>query len=110
MAVDADLRNAGLWLTRDGNQSNVFTPTATCGIFAAPISTGSTRYITYTWSANTLNRQDSNNPGQTLGVARHVTGIQCPTSVVTGTMAVTIISTGGQVSNSATFTVTMRVD
>jgi prepilin-type N-terminal cleavage/methylation domain-containing protein len=113
LTVDADMRNAGLWLVRDGNQSFGFTPGGGCGVFAAPTYTGSisaTRYITYTYSSPTLSRQDSGAPGQTIGVARHVTAVQCVPGAATGTVKVTIISTSGKVSNSATFTVTMRVD
>ena len=107
LAVDADLRNAGLWLMRDGNQSTVFTQTGTCGVFAAPTYTGSTRYITYTFLAGTLSRQDSST-GQVIGVARRLAAP--PTCSVQGQSAVIVLtSTVGKVSNSATFTVTLRV-
>jgi prepilin-type N-terminal cleavage/methylation domain-containing protein len=108
LAVDADLRNAGLWLMRDGNQSAVFTQTGTCGVFAAPTFIGSTRYITYTFSAGTLNRRDSGTPGQVIGVARRLAAP--PTCSVQGQSAVILLTSAtGQVSNSATFTVTLRV-
>ncbi len=107
LAVDADLRNAGLWLMRDGNQSTVFTQTGTCGVFAAPTFIGSTRYITYTFSAGTLSRQDSGT-GQVIGVARRVTGVQCQQNG--RSVSITLTSANGNVSNSAMFTVALRVD
>jgi hypothetical protein len=110
LAVDADLRNAGLWLMRDGNQSASFTPVGACGVFAAPTyigSVSSTRYITYTFSANTLNRHDSST-GQVIGVARRLAAP--PTCSVQGQSAVILLTSAtGKVSNSVTFTVTLRV-
>ena len=110
LAVDHDLRNVGMWLMRDGNQSTTFTPGGTCGVFAAPTYTGSTRTITYTYSAaaNTLNRQDSGT-GRTTAVARNLTSVQCPAGVVTGTVAFSVTAASGDVSASQAYTVTMRV-
>lgn len=109
LAVDSDLRNAGLWLIRDGNQSYEFTGTAgDCTPFT--FNTGPERGVVYTYtrSGDTLSRQDSST-GQTVGVARHVSGVQCPSGTTTGPVAITLISTSGDVSASQTFTVTMRV-
>jgi prepilin-type N-terminal cleavage/methylation domain-containing protein len=108
LAVDSDLRNAGLWLVQDGNQSVSFTPAGTCGIFVAPTSTGSSRSITYTLSGNVLSRQDSGT-GKTTGVARHVSSVQCPAAVMTDTVALRLSVARGNVSASQTFTVTLRV-
>jgi hypothetical protein len=114
LAVDSDLRNAGIWLMRDGNESTVFTSTGTCGVFAAPTYVGTTRYVTYTFSAaeGRLSRQGSDT-GQTTGVARHVTGVQCPLGTVTDTVVISITATSGegknQVSATQIYTVTLRV-
>jgi prepilin-type N-terminal cleavage/methylation domain-containing protein len=112
MAVDADLRNAGQWLEHDGNQSISFTPGGGCGVFAAPAYTGSistTRYIAYVYSSPTLNRQDSSAPGQTISVARRIA--TPPLCTVQGRMViVNLTSKVGNVSNIATFTVTLRVN
>jgi len=109
LAVDSDLRNAGLWLVRDGNESASFIPGGTCGIFY----TGPTRNISYTYSylpaENALSRQDSDT-GQTISVARHVSGVQCPSVMTTDTVAITLVSSSGDVSASQTFTVALRVD
>ncbi len=102
LAVDSDLRNAGLWLTRDGNESRVFTGTAPCDTFT--FDTGV--HYEYEHDANTLWRTDS---GQTIGVARHVSSVQCLSGTTTGTVAITLVSSRGDVSASQTFTVTMRV-
>lgn len=108
LAVDADLRNAGLWLMRDGNESKSFTPGGTCGAFY----TGPARNITYTYSYSaadkTLYRHDSTT-GQTIGVARRITA--APLCTVQGrSVLVTLTASSGDVSTSVTFTVTLRVD
>jgi len=106
MAVDADLRNAGLWLMHDGNESRSFTAAGTCGTF----DTGRSRTYTYALNGNQLNRTDSQT-GQTIVVAHRVNSVQCPAGPVTGgALAVTITSSSGKVSGTATFTVTLRVD
>jgi hypothetical protein len=59
LAVDADLRNAGLWLMRDGSQGQTFTSTpGVCVPFA--FNTGPQRGVVYTYSfsGSTLSRQD----------------------------------------------------
>jgi len=110
LAVDGDLRNTGLWLMRDGSGSASFSPSGTCGVFTAPTLTA-TRTITYTYAPvqNTLSRQDSST-GRTTVLARHVTGVQCPSGVVTGTVTFSITAASGDVSASQVFTVTTRVD
>ncbi len=107
LTVDNELRNAGLWLMRDGNQSVSFTPAGTCGVFTAPTSAGTTRAITYTYSASTLSRQEGS---RTIGVARHVSGVECPSGTVTGTVAISLTVSSGNISGSAVFTVTLRVN
>jgi prepilin-type N-terminal cleavage/methylation domain-containing protein len=109
LAVDNDLRNVGMWLMRDGNESASFTSGGSCGTFTAP-SVSLTRTITYTYSAaeNTLNRQDSGT-SQTTTVARNLTSVQCPAGVVTGTVVFLVTAASGDVSASQTYTVTMRV-
>jgi len=111
LAVDGDLRNTGLWLMRDGSGSASFSSTVPCGVFVAPTSIGVTRAITYTYAPvqNTLSRQDSST-GRTTVLARHVTGVQCPSGVVTGTVTFSITAASGDVSASQVFTVTTRVD
>jgi prepilin-type N-terminal cleavage/methylation domain-containing protein len=103
LAIDHDLRNAGAWLMRDGNQSNAFTPGGTCGTF----DTG--RGVTYTYALNGtgLQRTDSNT-GQVNEVAHYVTGLTCTT--INKLAVVTIDVAKAPVSASTTFTVTMRVD
>ena len=110
LAVDNDLRNVGMWLMRDGNESTTFTSGGSCGAFTVPTYAGSTRTITYTYSAaeNTLNRQDSGT-SQTTTVARNLTSVQCPAGVVTGTVVISVTAASGDVSASQTYTVTMRV-
>ena len=110
LAVDSDFRNAGLWLTRDGNESLEFTGAAgTCTPFA--FNTGTERGVVYTYaqSGSTLSRHNSST-GQTIGVARHVSSVACPSGTTSGTVVITLISTSGDVSASQTFRITMRVD
>jgi prepilin-type N-terminal cleavage/methylation domain-containing protein len=110
LRVDGDLRNTGVWLVRDGSGSVSFSPSGTCGVFTAPTLT-TTRTITYTYSAaqDTLSRQDSGT-GQTIAVARHATGVLCPTVVVTNTAAFSVTAASDDVSASQIYTITMRVD
>ena len=70
MNVDSDLRNAGLWLVRDGNQSQVFTGTVPCNTFT--FGTGSERGVeyTYTYMGTTLMRTDGT---ESNAVARRLT-------------------------------------
>jgi prepilin-type N-terminal cleavage/methylation domain-containing protein len=110
LAVSGDLRNAGLWLVRDGNESLVFSGTpGTCTPFT--FDTGPERGVTYTYTLDgkTLNRQNSAT-GRTIGVARHVGSVQCPPGTITGTLGITLVASNGDVSASQTFTVTTRVD
>ncbi len=111
LTVDGNLRNTGLWLMQDGNRSASFFPTGTCGVFVAPTSIDATRTITYTYSAaqNTLSRQDSSAGGTTV-LARHVTGVLCPSAVVTSTATFSVTAASDDVSASQVFIVTMRVD
>ena len=107
MNVDSDLRNAGLWLVRDGNQSQVFTGTVPCNTFT--FGTGSERGVeyTYTYMGTTLMRTDGT---ESNAVARRLTGLDCPAATITGTVVLTLTVTSGDVWASQTFTVTMRVD
>ncbi len=99
LAVDHDLRNAGLWLMRDGNQSRSF-DTVTC-----TFDTGRGPTYAYVLSGTELQRTSG---GQTLVVAHHVSGLACSTA---GSRAIVQLDvTKGDVSASQTFTVTMRVD
>ena len=110
LTVDSDLRNAGLWLRRDGNESLEFTGTAlTCAPFT--FDTGSERGVTYTYtrSGTTLTRQASDT-GQSTDVARHVSEVQCPAGTTTGSVVVDLTSSIGDVSGIQAFTVAMRVD
>jgi len=106
LAVDSDLRNAGLWLMRDGNESRVFTGTLPCAAFT--FDTGRSKTYTYALSGTNLWRTDDST-GRTIGVARHIGSLQCPSGVVTGAVAIAITATSEDVSNSAMFTVTLRV-
>lgn len=111
LAVDSDLRNAGLWLARDGNESQEFTGTpGTCTPFT--FDTGPERGVVYSYtlslSNDTLSRQDSST-GRTIGVARHVSSVQCPSGTTTGTVAITLVVSSGDISASQPYTVTMRV-
>jgi len=110
LAVDSDLRTAGLWLIQDGNESQAFTGSpGTCTPFVFDTGPGHSAVYTYTLSGDTLSRQDGS-IGRTIGVARHVSSVQCPAGTTTGIVAVTLTSSSGDVSASQTFTVTMRVD
>lgn len=106
MAVDSDLRNAGLWLVRDANESVQFTgTTGSCVPFTF---TTSSRLYGYTLNGNTLERHISGS-GNIHGIARHVSEITCPAGAITGTVAVTLKAQSGEVSHSTTYTLTMRV-
>lgn len=110
LAVDGDLRNVGLWLTRDGNESLRFTGTAaTCTPFI--FDTGSERGVTYTYtrSDRMLIRQASDT-GQTTTVARRLSEVQCPAGTRTGSVAIDFTSSSGDVSGIQAFTIAMRVD
>ena len=102
MTADSDLRNVGLWLVRDGNQSRAFIPGGTCGSF----QTGHGEVYTYSLSGESLQRTDSS--GGTVTVARHVRAISCTTDGER--VFVTVQVAVGPVSTSATYTVTMRVE
>ncbi|HEY90165.1 MAG TPA: prepilin-type N-terminal cleavage/methylation domain-containing protein [Thermoflexia bacterium] len=104
LAVDSDLRNAALWLVRDANESQAFTGTAgSCVPFT--FTHGSEQYG-YTLNGETLERRAGITT--TNNIARHVSEINCPSGTVTGTVAVTLHATAGEVSGSATYTLTMR--
>jgi len=102
MTVDSDLRNAALWLVRDGNQSRAFVPGGSCGTF----QTGHGETYTYSLNGTVLERTDSS--GGTVAVARHVQSVSCTTDGEQ--VFVTLEVTVGPVSASATYTVTMRVE
>jgi prepilin-type N-terminal cleavage/methylation domain-containing protein len=107
MNVDSDLRNAGLWLLRDGNQARVFTGTIPCNTFA--FGTGPERGVEYeyTLAGTTLSRTDGT---ESNAVARRISVLQCPGGVTTGTAVLTLTATSGEVSTSQVFTISMRVD
>lgn len=102
MAVDSDLRDAGLWLVRDGNQSRAFIPGGSCGTF----QTGHGETYTYTLNGTVLQRTDSS--GGTVAVARHVQAVSCATDGER--VFVTMQVAAGPVSATVTYTVTMRVE
>jgi prepilin-type N-terminal cleavage/methylation domain-containing protein len=105
LAIDADFRAANLWLMRDGNESQSFTPGGTCGVFY----TGAARNISYTYSyaAGTLNRTDSRT-GSTIAAAHHLKS--APTCVPSGQLVtVAFTSSSGSVSGSSTIIVALRV-
>jgi len=105
LAIDADFRTANLWLMRDGNESQSFTPGGACGIFY----TGAARNISYiySYSAGTVNRTESST-GDTIAVAHHLQS--APTCALSGQLvAVTFTSSQGSVSSSTTITVALRV-
>lgn len=94
LALDHDIRNAGLWLMQDGNESASFTP-GTC--------TFDTNRVVYALNGTDLERTES---GQTTAVARYVSGLNCALS---GSQAVVTLNLAKDtVSTSTTITVTMR--
>lgn len=106
LAVDQDLRNAGLWLMRDGNESREFRGTpGTCTPFT--FDTGRGVEYSYSHNGDLLSRTVG---GQTIGVARHVASVVCPSGTSWGQVAITLVLTEGDVSVSQTLTITMRVD
>ncbi|MGC9399080.1 MAG: PulJ/GspJ family protein [Anaerolineae bacterium] len=110
LSVDGELRNAGLWLVRDANESASFTGTGgTCVPFS--FDTGAERGLVYTYTlvGNTLQREESTT-GRTQTVARHVDGLQCPAGTHSGAVAITLVAAQGEISAEATYTLTMRVD
>ncbi len=110
LATDSDLRNAGLWLVRDGNESLDFTGTpGACTPFAFNTGPAHGEVYTYSLSGTTLNRQDGGT-GRINGVARHVSSVVCPSGTTSGTVTITLVSSVGNVSTSQTFIVTTRVD
>ena len=102
MTVDSDLRNAAMWLIRDGNQSRAFVPAGACGTF----QTGHGDRYTYTLSGESLQRIDSS--GGTVTVARHVQAISCTTDGEQ--VFVTLQVAVAPVSARETYTMTMRVE
>jgi prepilin-type N-terminal cleavage/methylation domain-containing protein len=106
MAVDGALRNAGLWLTRDGNESRALTGGAGCDTFVFDTGPDHGAVYTYTLSSGTLWRDDGTT---NRGVARDVSDVVCPSGTVTGTVAITVFSSSAGVSGSQTYTVTLRV-
>ena len=110
LAVDSDLRNAGLWLTRDGSESREFTGTPiNCTPFT--FDTGLERGVVYTYTlgGGVLSRQDGRT-GQTIGVARHINSVLCPSGATSGVVAITVVSSYDDVSTTQTFIVATRVD
>jgi prepilin-type N-terminal cleavage/methylation domain-containing protein len=108
MAASSDLRNAGLWLAQDGSESQVFTGTVGCDTFVFDTGPQHGAVYTYTHSGRTLNRQSSET-GQTTGVARRVDDVDCPSGTATGSVAITLYVSEGDISASQTYTVTLRV-
>jgi prepilin-type N-terminal cleavage/methylation domain-containing protein len=106
MTVDGDLRNAGLWLARDGSEGQVFTGAAGCDTFVFDTGPDHGAVYTYTLSSGELWRNDGSS---SVRVARHVSDVVCPTGAVTGTVAITLFSTVGDLSASQTYTVALRV-
>ena len=106
MAVDGALRNAGLWLVRDGNESQTLTGGAGCDTFYFDTGPDHGAVYTYTLSSGTLWRDDGTT---TRGVARHVSDVVCPSGTVTGTVGITVFASSAGVSANQTYTLTMRV-
>lgn len=116
LTVDGDLRNAGLWLVRDGNAAWTFTPGAppVYGTFAITRTGNTTATVTYRYEDGALVRERrTRNETSTIGVARHVAASDDVRFTCIGDVVVVeITATSGQgrsrVSASQTFTVTMR--
>ncbi len=106
MTVDGDLRNTGLWLARDGSEGQTFTGAAGCDTFVFDTGPDHDTVYTYTLSSGELWRNDGSS---SIRVARHVSDVVCPTGTVTGTVAITVFSTVGDLSASQTYTVALRV-
>jgi len=116
LAVDSDLRNAGLWLMRDGNEAWSFTPGVSpiYGAFAITRTGNTTATATYRYDGGTLWRDYATASATTTkGVARHVA--QASDAAFTssgGIVVVEITATSGQGKNRVTatqrYTVTMR--
>jgi len=101
MTVDSDLRNLGLWLIHDGNESEAFVPGGACGTFQTAHG------ATYTYSLSGTMLQRTDQAGTRVTVARHVQSLSC--AAVGDQVRVAVQVAEGPVSASATFTVTMRV-
>ncbi len=116
LAVDADLRNAGLWLMRDGNQAWDFSAGAgpIYGTFAITTTDNTPATATYRYDAGatTLWRDYQTAAGTTSTiVARRIRQESDVSFTDYGrTVRVQVISTSGNVSGSAIFTVTLRVE
>jgi len=96
LALDQDIRNAGLWVMRDGNESASFTP-GSCTFDA--------NRVMYALNGTNLERTDYG-AGQITAVAHYVTGLNC---ALAGSQAVVTLNLAkGSVSASSTITVTMR--
>ena len=106
LAVDSDLRNAGLWLMRDGSESQRFTGSAPCTSFVFDTGPVHGAVYTYTLNGETLRRDDGT---RTIGVARHVAGLDCPSGTVTEMVAIALTAASDSVSASQTYTVALRV-
>ena len=107
MTVDSDLRNAGLWLVRDANESSTFRGESAYFGFDTGSMHGTV--YTYTLTGSVLEREDSGS-GRTQAIARHVSDLQYPTGTHTGTVVIMLTATQGDVSNRAAYTLTMRVN
>lgn len=101
LAVASALRNAAVWLMRDGNESRSFSEEGTCGTFR----TGHGSTYTYSLDGEAMTRTD--NTGATIVVARNVSALTCDSS--DGLVSVGLEMTRREVSHSRTFTVAMRV-
>jgi len=99
MTVDGALRNAGVWLRRDGNQSEAFVPGGSCGTF----ETAHGPTFEYALTGDTLYRVEG---GQTQVVARHIDTITC--SANGNVVTVTLVASEGDVTDNATYQVVMR--
>jgi len=96
LALDQDIRNAGLWLMQDGNESGAFTP-ATCSFDG--------NRITYSLNGSNLERIETA-VGQTRTIAHYVRSINCQAAGSQAVFQLNLLK--GTVSASATLTVTMR--
>ncbi|MFQ6100205.1 MAG: type II secretion system protein [Anaerolineae bacterium] len=115
LAVDSDLRNAGLWLVHDGNEAWRFTTDLPpiYGTFAITRTGNTTATVTYRYDEDedTLWRDyRTATSTTTIGVARHIAQMSDVTfETGDNIVVVSVAASNGDVSASQTYTVTMRV-
>lgn len=113
LASLGDLQNAAVWIGRDASEAQSFTP-GSGSVYGTLTTSDANRQYRYAYSASetALVREVlvGGSPASTLQVARHIASQEAVAFSASGTLlTVTVESTSGPISESATIKASMRV-